>query len=107
MTETIPAFELSFDQHCYPNVSVLFRFMGRVRSDLPHGVSVRSAARMTPQDVLPKGSVISATWQYLDGFEVFAEADDSALYVDVGNSGTFAHAAGATVEIAQEIGRGR
>jgi hypothetical protein len=110
MSGSTQLFDLCFDHRTTPNSSVLFRFMARVGTDFPHGVSVRSSVRLTPQDLLPKGSVISATWQSIDGFEVLAESEGSAVYVDVGNWGTFVRVAGATTEIAQEIGewlRGR
>jgi hypothetical protein len=60
---------------------------------------------MVPEDLLPKGSTISATWQSLDGFEVLGEAEGCVVHVDVGNWGTFARVAGATSEIAGRIGR--
>ena len=110
MSTSTHVFDLSFDQRGSPTASVLFRFMARVGSDLPHGLSVRSSMRMTPQSLLPKDSVISATWQSIDGFEVLAEAEGVAVHVDVGNWGTFVRVAGATTEIAQEVGewlRGR
>jgi hypothetical protein len=104
MSTSTQLFDLSVDHRTTPNSSILFRFMARVGTDLPHSISVRTSMRMTPQDLLPEGSVISATWQAIDAFEVLAEAESSAVHIEVGNWGTFVRVAGATTEITEEIG---
>ena len=105
MSITHGRFGLTIDQRGGPATSVQMRFMGRVRSDFPHGVSVRCAARIVPQQVLPEGIQIVASWQSVDAFEVLAEAKDCVIHVEVGNWGTFVRIAARSVEAAETLGQ--
>ena len=105
MSVTHGRFGLTIDQRGGPATSVQMRFMGRVRSDFPHGVSVRCAARIVPQQVLPEGIQIVASWQSVDAFEVLAEAKDCVIHVEVGNGGMFVRIAARSVEAAETLGQ--
>ena len=97
-------FGLMIDQRGVPSDSVRTRLMDRVRSDLPHGVSLRSAARVIPRDLLPDDAQIVASWQSIHDFEVLAETRHYVVHVEVGSWGTFVRIAAESVETAEEIG---